>query len=123
MPRRACPRLWNLDSDADCEAEELTEFDGQACPEGFVLTDDELACIPFFEVDCADLAIPVLGEGCKTIGRKYLYYPMLGTERRQCEIGNYGVAFILWFWPPCAAGDVAALPLSPSMTLSASWIR
>jgi len=38
------------------------------CPEGFVLTDDEVACIPFFQEDCGDLEVPVLGGGCRKVG-------------------------------------------------------
>ena len=67
------PKLWDplrqgsgqADSDVDCEPGELMTYDGSACPEGFVLTEDEVACVPFFAEDgvCGDMEIPVLGGG------------------------------------------------------------
>ena len=67
---RGCPKLWDPDSDVDCEPGELMEYDGSACPEGFVLTEDEVACIPFFVEDgaCGEMEIPDLGGGCKKVG-------------------------------------------------------
>jgi hypothetical protein len=70
---RGCPKLWNPDADVDCESGELMDYDGMACPEGFVLMDDEVACIPFFAEDgaCGEMEIPVLGGGCKKIGPEW----------------------------------------------------
>ncbi len=65
---RACPKLWDPEADVDCEPGQLMEYDGNACPEGFVLTEDEVACIPFFEESCGEMEIPVLGGGCKKVG-------------------------------------------------------
>jgi len=65
---RACPKGWDPDSDVDCEPGELMDYDGSACPEGFVLTEDEVACIPFFQEGCGEMEIPVLGGGCKKVG-------------------------------------------------------
>ncbi len=67
---RACPKLWDPEADVDCEPGQLMEYDGKACPEGFVLTEDEVACIPFFAEDgvCGEMEIPVLGGGCKKVG-------------------------------------------------------
>ena len=65
---RACPKAWDPDSDADCEPGQLLQYDGSACPEGFVLTEDEVACIPFFQEGCGEMEIPVLGGGCKKVG-------------------------------------------------------
>ncbi|MBM4355232.1 MAG: DUF1565 domain-containing protein [Deltaproteobacteria bacterium] len=67
---RACPKLWDPEADVDCEPGQLMEYDGNACPEGFVLTDDEVACIPFFAEDgvCGENEIPVLGGGCQAVG-------------------------------------------------------
>ncbi|MBM4355359.1 MAG: DUF1565 domain-containing protein, partial [Deltaproteobacteria bacterium] len=65
---RACPKTWNPEAEVDCEVGTLMEYDGNACPEGFVLTEDEVACIPFFEENCGEMEIPVLGGGCKKVG-------------------------------------------------------
>ena len=65
---RACPKLWDPESEVDCEPGELMTYNGSACPEGFVLTEDEVACIPFFEENCGEMEIPVLGGGCKKVG-------------------------------------------------------
>ncbi len=67
---RACPKLWDPEADVDCEPGQLMEYDGNACPEGFVLTENEVACIPFFAEDgvCGEMEIPVLGGGCKKVG-------------------------------------------------------
>ena len=91
---RACPKAWDLpgeasgqaDADVDCEPGELMEYDGSACPEGFVLTEDEVACIPFFQEGCGEMEIPVLGGGCKKVG------PEWGEEGEPyfdyCEAGH-----------------------------------
>ena len=68
---RACPKLWDPNADVDCEPGELITYNGSACPEGFVLTEDEIACIPFFEENCGDMEIPVLGGGCRKIGPEW----------------------------------------------------
>jgi len=68
---RACPKFWDpprpgsgqADADAACEPGELLP-----CPEGFVLTDDEAACIPFFEEGCGKMEISALGKGCLATG-------------------------------------------------------
>ena len=73
---RACPKGWDPDSEVDCEPGELLEYDGSACPEGFVLTEDEVACIPFFQEGCGEMEIPVLGGGCKKVGPEW-YDPEL----------------------------------------------
>jgi hypothetical protein len=65
---RACPKLWDPEADVDCEAGELMEFNGGACPEGFVLTEDEVACIPFFSEECPDGLLPLLGGDCLVVG-------------------------------------------------------
>ena len=68
---RGCPKLWDPDADVDCDPGELMDYDGSACPEGFVLTEDEVACIPFFEENCGEMEIPVLGGGCKRVGPEW----------------------------------------------------
>jgi hypothetical protein len=68
---RACPKLWNPAADVNCEPGELMDYDGMACQEGFVLTEDELACIPFFEENCGEMEINVLGGGCKKVGPEW----------------------------------------------------
>ena len=68
---RGCPKLWDPEADVDCEPGELMTYNGSACPEGFVLTEDEVACIPFFEENCGDMEIPVLGGGCKRVGPEW----------------------------------------------------
>ena len=60
---RACPRNYDPNSQADCEYGDLLD-----CPEGFVLTESNMACIPFFQDDCGDSAVPILGGGCKKVG-------------------------------------------------------
>ena len=65
---RGCPKLWNPESTADCEPGELLLHDGADCPEGFVLTDDKTACIPFFEETCGEMEVAKLGGGCQKIG-------------------------------------------------------
>ena len=65
---RACPKAWDSEASANCEPGELIEYDGSACPEGFVLTEDEVACIPFFEENCGDMEVPLLGGGCQKVG-------------------------------------------------------
>ena len=60
---RACPKGWDPESQADCEAEELAD-----CPEGFVLTEDEAACVPFFSRHCTDNELPTLGGACSAVG-------------------------------------------------------
>ncbi len=63
---RACPRGWDPEAEVDCAAGELLP-----CPDGFVLTDDEVACIPFFEDDCLETAVPILGGGCRDVGPRW----------------------------------------------------
>ncbi|MBM4356105.1 MAG: right-handed parallel beta-helix repeat-containing protein, partial [Deltaproteobacteria bacterium] len=65
---RACPKLWDPEADVDCEPGKLMEYDGNACPEGFVLTEDEVACVPKFDEDCGENQIPLLGGGCRDVG-------------------------------------------------------
>lgn len=60
---RGCPKLWDPDSNVECQAGELLD-----CPEGLSLTDDQLACKPVFDEDCPVDSIPVLGGGCVTVG-------------------------------------------------------
>ena len=60
---RVCPKSWDQDSDADCEAGELLD-----CPEGFALTEDEVACVPVFDEECGELEVPLLGGGCMQVG-------------------------------------------------------
>ena len=60
---RACPKAWDEDAEAECEAGELLD-----CPENFVLTDDEAACIPYFDEDCGEMELPLPGGGCAMIG-------------------------------------------------------
>ena len=60
---RACPKLWDLEADEECEPGELTQYDGSACREGFVLTDDESACVPYFEENCGPQAQRVMRRG------------------------------------------------------------
>ena len=83
---RACPKGWDPQASVDCEPGELMEYDGSACPEGFVLTEDEVACIPFFQENCGEMEIPVLGGGCKKVG------PDWGEEGEPyfdyCEAGH-----------------------------------
>jgi len=67
---RACPKGWDPEADVDCEPGELMDYAGSVCPEGFVLTEDEAACIPFFQENCGEMEIPVLGGGCKVVGPK-----------------------------------------------------
>lgn len=38
------------------------------CPAGFVLTDDESACIPWFDDGCGEWEVPLLGGGCRPAG-------------------------------------------------------
>ncbi|MBM4354621.1 MAG: hypothetical protein FJ109_12680 [Deltaproteobacteria bacterium] len=87
---RACPKTWDPEADVDCEAGEFVEYDGNACPEGFVLTEDEAACIPFFAEDgaCGENEIPVLGGGCQRVGPRAcpkLWDPEADVE---CEVGD-----------------------------------
>jgi len=44
------------------------EYDGSACPGGFVLTEDEAACVPFFAETCGEDEIPVIGGDCQGVG-------------------------------------------------------
>ena len=60
---RACPKTWDPDSTADCKPGELLD-----CSAGFVLTEDQGACIPHFDKDCGEMEIPILGGGCKRVG-------------------------------------------------------
>jgi len=60
---RACPKTWDPEADVDCEAGELLP-----CREGFVLTEDEVACVPYFDDDCGEMEIPLLGGGCHPVG-------------------------------------------------------
>ena len=68
---RACPKLWDPAADLDCTPGELMQYDGMACPEGFVLTEDEAACVPFFEESCGGMEIPALGGGCSKVGPQW----------------------------------------------------
>jgi len=65
---RACSKAWDPDADVDCEPGDL-----MPCKEGFVLTEDEVACIPFFEEDgvCGENEIPILGGGCQRVGPEW----------------------------------------------------
>ena len=85
---RGCPKLWDPDSDVDCEPGELMDYDGSACPEGFVLTEDEVACIPFFEENCGEMEIPVLGGGCMSIGPAIGADGLTGESGEKCGPGN-----------------------------------
>jgi hypothetical protein len=60
---RACPRLWDSESTEECEPGELMD-----CPAGFVLNDDDTACLPLFEDECAEDELAELGGGCRRIG-------------------------------------------------------
>lgn len=87
---RACPRTWDPDAAAGCEPGELMDYDGEPCPEGFVLTEDEIACIPFFEEDgvCDENEIPVLGGGCIQIGPRACPKLWDPDAEIDCEVGD-----------------------------------
>lgn len=59
---RACSKLWNPQSSAACEPDQLLD-----CPEGTVESQDSSWCRPLFE-DCGSDEIPILGGGCKAVG-------------------------------------------------------
>ena len=85
---RGRPKLWDPDSDVDCEPGELMTYDGSACPVGFVLTDDEVACIPFFDENCGEMEIPVLGGGCKKVGPDVNAPGAMTAETGECPPGT-----------------------------------
>jgi hypothetical protein len=92
---RACPKLWDPEADVDCEPGELLEYDGAACPEGFVLTEDEVSCIPFFSEECGTDEIPVIGGGCVTVGPvwpAWLKEPGSAPADGECPAGQLPVA-------------------------------
>ena len=60
---RACPRAWDPDSELDCLPGELLD-----CRAGFVLTDDQVSCVPDFADECWEDGLALLGGGCKKIG-------------------------------------------------------
>ena len=78
-PLHLCPSPWEMptvggecvvvgpracaEAEAGCEPGDLLD-----CPEGFALTEDEAACVPFFEEACLDGEMPLFGGGCRTMG-------------------------------------------------------
>ena len=63
---RACPKLWEPDTVVDCELGEL-----MPCREGFVETENGIACVPHFD-ECEDWEVPVLGGGCNKVGPAWI---------------------------------------------------
>jgi len=60
---RGCPRAWAPELNVECDPGELL-----SCPDGLVLTEDEVACVPQFADDCGDNEIPLPGGGCSAVG-------------------------------------------------------
>jgi len=58
---RACPKLWDPDSDAACEVGDLLP-----CPEGWDEKEDGLYCEPQYD-QCKEGQRPLLGGGCERV--------------------------------------------------------
>ena len=120
---RGCPKLWDPEAKVDCEAGELMEYAGSACPEGFVLSESEVACVPHFSDNCPTGQLPLLGGDCRTVG------PEAAEQGRpsfdECPVGNLAMVDggcaqigpracpILWNQEgdvECEAGEVLACP-------------
>ena len=80
---RACPKLWDVDSGANCELDQLVD-----CPDGWIASLDGLYCTAEWS-DCATGEVPSHGGGCKR----------LLPEANQCPEGPFPL-------PPADAGDV-----------------
>lgn len=116
---RACPKGWGEAPDAACESGEVAE-----CPEGFLLTDDEIACVPHFTKNCEGVEIPVLGGGCVAVGPQWEVLQETG-EVPYCPSGHInlpdgncaqvGPRACSRLWDPdsaeeCQAGDLLDCP-------------
>ena len=89
---RGCPKLWDHDADVDCEPGELLP-----CPEGFVETEDGVACVPVppdLDLDmpafdeCPPGRLALEGGGCVQVGPRAcpkLWDPDADVD---CEVGD-----------------------------------
>lgn len=81
---RACAKGWHPEADVDCEAGDLLP-----CPEGFELSDDEIACLPVFSEDCGEFELPELGGTCRRVGSSAAAYS--GPTYISCPAGSMPV--------------------------------
>jgi len=138
---RACPKTWapprpgsgQANADVDCEPGELLP-----CPEGFVLTEDEVACIPLYQMGCEEMAIPVLGGGCWEIGPVFEGVELPPPPDGKCGAGKLalgdggclqaGPRACPKLWDPqsnvnCEIGDVLPCPENFKKSDDGSWCR
>lgn len=115
---RGCPKTWAADATAACAPGDLVP-----CPEGFILTDDEAACVPRFDADCLEAEIPVLGGGCRKIGPQWaapgeIFFDECGADELSlpgggCVLAGPRACPELWehgAGTGCAVGDVLPCP-------------
>lgn len=84
---RACPAAWEPDEGHECVPGELVP-----CPEGFTLTQDEVACVPDLAEDCGPLEIPVPGGDCQPVGPRIEIPGGSGNGAETCPFGRIPVA-------------------------------